>query len=113
MTLWLDAQLSPKLASWMSINFAVKVYAVRELGLRDAEDKEIFLAAKQAEAIIVTKDSDFINLLEQYGTPPQVIWVTCGNTSNDYLKQILTKTLPPALLSLADGEKLVEITDSW
>lgn len=75
--------------------------------------KTSLLAAKQAKAIIVTKDSDFINLLEQYGTPPQVIWITCGNTSNDYLKPILIKTLPPALLSLADGEKLVEITDSW
>lgn len=42
-----------------------------------------------------------------------MIWITCGNTSNDYLKPILIKTLPPALLLLADGEKLVEITDSW
>ena len=113
MKLWLDAQLSPRLAAWMSTLFAIEVYAVRELGLRDAKDQEIFLAAKQAEAIIVTKDFDFINLLEQYGTPPQIIWITCGNTSNNYLKQILAKTLPSALLLLAEGEKLVEITDSW
>jgi predicted nuclease of predicted toxin-antitoxin system len=34
MKLWLDAQLSPQLASWMSIHFAVEASAVRDLGLR-------------------------------------------------------------------------------
>lgn len=42
MKLWLDAQLSPQLASWMSIHFAVEASAVRELGLRHAEDKDLF-----------------------------------------------------------------------
>lgn len=97
MKLWLDAQLSPQLASWMSIHFAVEASAVRELGLHHAEDKDLFLAAKQAKAIIVTKDSDFIKLLEQYGTPPQVIWITCGNTSNDYLKTNFNQNFTPGL----------------
>jgi predicted nuclease of predicted toxin-antitoxin system len=42
-----------------------------------------------------------------------MIWITCGNTSNDYLKQILVTALPQALALLADGEKLVEIGDPW
>jgi hypothetical protein len=50
MKFWLDAQLSPKLVSWMSINFAVEVYAVRELGLRDAEDQDIFLNSLPSSA---------------------------------------------------------------
>ncbi|EDN66630.1 conserved hypothetical protein [Beggiatoa sp. PS] len=77
--------------------------AVRDLELRDGEDKDIFFAAKQAKAIMMTKDYDFIDLLERYDVPPQVIWITCGNTSNQSLKQILLKTLPQALTLLASG----------
>jgi len=43
--------------------------------LRDAEDEEIFAAAKAAEAIMLTKDANFQVLLERYGPPPQVIWL--------------------------------------
>jgi predicted nuclease of predicted toxin-antitoxin system len=58
----------------------------------------------------MTKDSDFVSLLERFGPPPQVLWVTCGNTSNLRLKEILTSTLPKALELLNSGEKLVEIS---
>ena len=83
--------------------------AIRDLGLRDAKDKEIFEAARQEKAAVMTKDSDFLLLLDQLGPPPQVIWVTCGNTSNARLKEVLTNTLPKALDLLNLGEKLVEI----
>lgn len=46
MTIWIDAQMSPAIAAWISSNFAIKAVAIRELGLRDAEDKEIFQAAR-------------------------------------------------------------------
>ena len=43
MTLWLDAQLPPALARWISEQpWGVDAVAVRELGLRDASDPEIF-----------------------------------------------------------------------
>ena len=58
----------------------------------------------------MTKDRDFVDLVEQYGSPPQVIWLTCGNTSNARLKEILTATLLDALELLRSGERLVEIT---
>ena len=70
---------------------------------------EIFEAARQEKAVVMTKDSDFVLLLDKLGAPPQVIWATCGNTSNARLKDVLTKTLPKALDLLNFGEKLVEI----
>jgi predicted nuclease of predicted toxin-antitoxin system len=51
-----------------------------------------------------------VELLERLGPPPQVIWLTCGNTSNANLQSILTVTLPKAIALLQAGEKLVEIT---
>ncbi len=70
MTIWIDAQLSPAIAIWINQNFAVKAVAVRDLNLRDAEDEENFLAAKKANAVVMTKDSDFLLLLDRFGAPP-------------------------------------------
>ena len=109
MKIWVDAQMSPAIATWISSNYAVSAVAIRDLGLRDAEDKQIFEAARQEKAVVMTKDSDFVLLLDRMGPPPQVIWVTCGNTSNARLKEVLTTTLPKALDLLNLGEKLVEI----
>jgi predicted nuclease of predicted toxin-antitoxin system len=110
MILWIDAQLSPALALWLGATFEISALALRDLGLRDATDREIFLAARREGATVVTKDGDFVRLLEDLGPPPQVIWITCGNTSNANLKRILTDTLPRALELLLLGETLVEVS---
>ncbi|MDT4896669.1 MAG: hypothetical protein QOH25_1746 [Acidobacteriota bacterium] len=109
MSLWIDAQMSPAIAVWISRSFAIDTAAVRDLELREATDQAIFQAAKRENAIVMTKDRDFVALLDRFGPPPQVIWVTCGNTSNERLKEILTSTLPKALELLGSGEQLVEI----
>jgi len=72
--------MSPAIATWIS-NYAVSAVAIRDLGLRDVEDMEIFEATREEKAVVMTKDSDFVLLLDKLGPPPQVIWVTCGNTS--------------------------------
>jgi predicted nuclease of predicted toxin-antitoxin system len=109
MTIWIDAQLSPAIAKWITESFPVQAIALRDLGLRDATDRQIFAAAQQAGAVVMTKDSDFVELVNRYGAPPQVIWLTCGNTSNARLKQILTTALSQAIALLDAGEPLVEI----
>jgi predicted nuclease of predicted toxin-antitoxin system len=73
MTIWIDAQMSPAIAAWITSNFPVHAVAIRDLGLRDAEDKEIFEAARRENAIVMTKDNDFVLLLDRLGAPPQVI----------------------------------------
>ncbi len=64
MILWLDAQLSPAMPSWISSEFSVSANAVRDLGLRDAKDHEILSAARQANAVVMTRDADFVRLVE-------------------------------------------------
>ncbi|MBD3273660.1 MAG: hypothetical protein GF372_00010 [Candidatus Marinimicrobia bacterium] len=112
MILWLDAQLSPSLADWISQQFqGVVASPVRALGLRDAEDREIFNAAREAGAVIMSKDRDFVQLLDMHGPPPQIIWVTCGNTSNREMRKILSAALPEVIKLVESGEHLVEISD--
>ena len=111
MKIWVDAQLSPAIARWFWETSGVEAVPVRDLGLRDAKDREIFLAAREAGAVVVSKDADFVQLLEELGPPPQVVWVASGNTSNARLRQILAVARPAATGLLEHGEPLVEIGD--
>jgi predicted nuclease of predicted toxin-antitoxin system len=97
MIIWVDAQLPPVIAAWITEHFGIQAVAVRDLGLRDATDRQIFLSAQQAQVVVMTKDSDFLWLLDELGAPPGVIWITCGNTSNARPKAILASTLTSAV----------------
>jgi predicted nuclease of predicted toxin-antitoxin system len=108
--IWVDAHLAPALALWLTAEFQHPAQAVRDLGLRQAKDPQIFAAARQAGAILLTKDEDFVEMVERLGPPPQVIWLTCGNTSNAALRVILQSELPKALEMLGKGERVVEIS---
>lgn len=109
MTIWLDAHLPPAVAPWLAATFGVTALAVRDLGLRHAQDSPIFDAARAAGAVLMTKDSDFAELVRRHGPPPQVVWLRCGNTSNAALLTLLSAEFPDALARLAAGEPLVEL----
>lgn len=109
MKIWVDAQLSPSIAGWIRSQLGFDAVAIRDIGLRDAEDLEIFRSAKTADATVITKDRDFILLLDRLGPPPRIIWLRCGNTSNERLKEILSQTLNEATAFLDSGETMVEI----
>ena len=109
MTFWVDAQRSPAIALWIADRFAVEARHVRDLGLAEASDPSIFDAARIADAILVTKDRDFVDLGRRRGAPPRVLWLTCGNTSNREVMRILDSTFQSACELLALGESFVEI----
>ena len=109
MTVWVDAHLSPGIARWLAATFGIEAKPVRDTGLRDAEDEVIFFEARKAGAVVITKDSDFVSLLERHGPPPQVIWLTCGNTSDAELRRIFTARFREAMRLIEGGESLVEI----
>lgn len=107
---WIDAQLSPSLALWINQNFEnVQAKSLRSLGMRDATDRTIFFEAKKQNAVIISKDADFIKLLEEYGPPPRIIWVTVGNSSNRQMRDLLTNNFTTMINMLAKEEKLIEI----
>ncbi len=110
--IWLDAHLSPALATWLSNEMGQPATHLRALGLRHAKDREIFAQARQANVMLMTKDVDFVDMVMRMGTPPSIIWLTCGNTSNDALKALLRATLTKSIELIGQGEPLVEITDT-
>ena len=112
MVLWIDAQLSPHLAPWLTEHFDVEAFSASWLGLASAKDREIFDRARDEAAVVMTKDLDFVRLVEQEGPPPQVLWITAGNTSNAHLKELLAKALGQAFELMRQGEPVVEISDA-
>ena len=111
MTIGLDNQLPPALTTWVRATWDVECTSVRELALQRASDLDIFHAARGANALVMTKDADFAALVNHFGAPPQIVLVTCGNTSNAHLQQILGTAWPTVLPMLERGEPLVEIGD--
>ena len=93
MIFWLNAQLPPSLAEWLSITFGVSAVTLQDIGLSDAQDIEIFN----------------IDLVIRLGSPPQILWLTCGNITIRDLQRIFTRAFPEALELLQNGENIVEI----
>jgi predicted nuclease of predicted toxin-antitoxin system len=112
MLIWIDAQISPAIAAWINTNFpSLTAQSVRSQGLVNSDDEEIFLKARQANAIVLTKDIDFTYLLDRFGPPPKIILLGCGNTSNERVRQIFKRHLMETLSLLETGENLIEIID--
>jgi predicted nuclease of predicted toxin-antitoxin system len=111
MIVWLDAQLPPKLAPWLRNDLGLDAVALRDLSLRDADDGEIFATAKAARVVLISKDSDFIDLVQRLGPPPQIVWLTCGNVTNARLKIVFARAWPSVATLLAAGEAIVELGD--
>ena len=84
MLVWLDAQLPPVLAPWLNRTGEAEAVAICDLGLHGAEDAAIFAA----------------------------VWLTCGNTSSAYLRELLARAWPIAARLLAAGEGLIEIGEA-
>ena len=50
----------------------MEVYALRDLDLRDAEDEQIFQKARQQGVVIMSKDSDFVDMVLRLGVPAAI-----------------------------------------
>ena len=72
---WVDAQLPPALARWLAEEHGVEAAHVEDLGLLRAADPAIFDAARAADVVVVTKDTDFVQ------TPARFLQYTDSSTS--------------------------------
>ncbi len=110
--LWLDMQLSPALAKWIQLTFGIRAISSYDLFVNNEKDEVIFLKAKnQTNVILISKDHDFLDIMERLQPPPKLIWLTMGNCSNNQMQKIMEKTLVPALSELINTPTtIIEIT---
>jgi predicted nuclease of predicted toxin-antitoxin system len=88
MKILFDQNLSPCLPRLLADLYPDSVH-VREVGLRDASDDEIWEYAKQQGFVIVSKDSDFQQRSLLYGHPPKFIWLRVGNCPVKPIEELL------------------------
>ena len=62
---------------------------IRELGLENSSDMEIWIFANKNQYTIITFDSDFFDISNIKGHPPKVIWLKTGNCTTNNVKEIL------------------------
>jgi predicted nuclease of predicted toxin-antitoxin system len=62
MKLLLDAHLSPFVTHWIEDNFNIECVSFHHLNWQTIEDEDAFLKAKEMNAIVLTKDEDFVAL---------------------------------------------------
>ena len=84
---------------------------VRELGLENSSDNEIFEFAIRNDFAIVTFDSDFYNLNLIRGYPPKIIWIRTGNTTTKNLGILLRKKKDLIKLFLSEDYGCLEIIE--
>lgn len=103
-----DAQLPPALARLLT-SLGHHAEHVADIGLRDSEDSPIWSHALKYHAIIITKDDDFPHRLSQSRKGPVIVWLRLGNTTRAALLKWFEPLLPQILLSVEQGDRLVEV----
>jgi predicted nuclease of predicted toxin-antitoxin system len=93
MTIWLDEHIAPSIAKFISSTFKLSCSHISDVVGNESTDFEIFTAAREINAIILTKDADFVALYSEHGSPPKIIHLQSGNISNKELKELLVQKL--------------------
>jgi predicted nuclease of predicted toxin-antitoxin system len=88
MKLLLDQNLSRKLVPQIETLYPGSVHITSVLP-EDAEDRDIWLYAKENGFTIVTKDDDFEQRSILLGSPPKVIWIRLGTCRTAEVSAVL------------------------
>ncbi len=92
MKLLIDQNLSPKLVNNFRDLFPESKH-VSNIGLDKSPDTEIWDYAKNNGFIILSKDTDFININALRGFPPKIIWLKHKNCSTFEIIRIVQNSL--------------------
>lgn len=107
MRIVVDQQLPPVLAIWLRSQ-GLDAFHVRELGLSDRPDHEIWTETLRNGAVVVSRDSDFANCARQ-DPSGRLVWLRIGNCGNAALIDTFERHWPSILARIEAGERLIEV----
>jgi predicted nuclease of predicted toxin-antitoxin system len=102
-----DQHLPAVLAVWLR-SIGLEARHLREIGMRDATDSEIWALACTEDAVVVTKDGDFVDLFHRVGGA-RVVWVRIQNCGNPELIARFEASWPAIVERLESGERFLEL----
>ncbi len=107
MKFFVDEQLPIGLARWLRWK-GHNAEHVDELGLRASPDVVIGHLVADASGVVITKDSDFIELRRR--RPDfQILWLRTGNIATPQLIARLEEVWPEVIGGLSAGDPVVEV----
>lgn len=108
-----DQNISFKITTLLNSEFP-ESQQVRQMGLENKSDIEIFDYTKEHDFSIVTFDSDFVDLNIVRGIPPKIIWLKTGNLTTKHIAELLKNNaqLIQEFLASKEDEILEIIKDS-
>ena len=105
----IDEQLPPALAKLLSDNGHLAQH-VRDAGLAGQSDEIVWRRAGAINAVIITKDADFVIRQALDPTGPAVVWLRLSNTRRPALLTAMLRALPRVVAALESGARLVQIS---
>ena len=116
MKLLFDENVSDRLVKILADVFPDSSH-VRTLGLRGAEDQQIWERARKDGFVIVSKDTDFREHSYLEGAPPKVVWLDVGNAATAAIEGLIRRekdrlerfgeTKEPSMLILSLGPNAI------
>lgn len=104
----IDAQLPPALARLLD-EHGHQADHVTEIGPADAPDRVIWQYALDHDAVIVTKDEDFADMVTIGAESPPVLWVRIGNTRSAALLRWFEPLIDDIVELVDNGQRLIEL----
>ena len=107
-----DAQLPPRLSRWINGKGIDSRHAMDiENGLT-LPDTTLWEFARNEQEIIITKDSDFVDLALLKGSPPQIVHVQLGNVANNILIEVFDQNWDTLVTAIEGKAKVISISES-
>lgn len=103
----IDAQLPATLVEGLAARGHEAEHVDAALG-RGVTDAELVAYAMRHDAVLITKDADFLDLQDQQRRP-QILWVRAGNVTNAALRALLTTRWAEVEAALLSGSPVVEL----
>jgi len=106
-TFLIDQQLPIRLKAFFLRRRHVAVH-VKDLMLAESLDIDIWRRASTERLIVVTKDKDY-NQLAETGSGARLLWIKCGNCSNEELEQFISARWPKVLRWLETSDPVLTL----
>ena len=103
-----DAQLPRALAGLLVERGHVAEH-VNDIGPADASDRELWHYALEHDAVIVTKDEDFSNMVAVETQCPTIVWVRVGNTRRAALLAWFEPLIDQIVSLVNAGDRIIEL----
>lgn len=104
----IDAQLPPALAQLLRDHGHGADHVI-DIGPADAADREIWRFALEHDAVIVTKDEDFADMVATGRDAPAIVWVRIKNTRRTVLLAWFEPLIDQIVDMVTTGSRLIEL----